>query len=148
MQTTTKNPSLKALIESTNVPPSLVRAVVRQMGGWEQFTQCAPDICRHGIDGGFSGFIYNRDTEAFAKRNRKEIAAMASQQADDFGIGVIKMIRNFGCFRHGTKPTDEEIGSALYAGKDINGGMSILNALAWYAGEETARAYCDAFDPQ
>lgn len=118
------------------------------MGGWESFTQSAPDICRGGIDGGFHGFIYNRDTEPFAKRNREAIAQMAREQANDFGTGVIEMIRGFGCFRHGTKPTDEEIGSALYAGKDIDGGMSILNALAWYAGEEVSRAYCDAFDPQ
>lgn len=148
MNTTTKKPSLSALIESTNIPASLVRAVVRQMGGWESFTEAAPDICRGGIDGGFNGFIYNRDTEPFAKRNREAIAQMASEQASDFGTGVIEMIRGFGCFRHGTKPTDEEIGSALYAGKDAKDGMPILNALAWYAGEEVSRAYCDAFDPQ
>lgn len=46
------------------------------------------------------------------------------------------------------KPTDEEIGSALYAGRDLPDGAPILNALAWYAGEEVSRAYCDAFDPQ
>ena len=146
--TETKKATLAALCESSNIPAKLIRAVVRQMGGWESFTQSAPDICSHGIDSGFSGFIYNRDTEAFAKRNRKEIAEMASAQADDFGTGLIEMIRGFGCFRNGTKPTDEEIGSALYAGKDVDGGMNILNALAWYAGEEVARAYCDAFDPQ
>lgn len=145
---TTTRPSLAALIESTNIPAELVRAVVRQMGGWRSFTENAPDITRHGIDGGFNGFIYNADTEPFAKRNRAAIAAMASAQAQDFGIPVFEMIRGFGCFRNGTPPTDEEIGSALYAGKDIDGGLPILNALAWYAGEEVARAYCDAFDPQ
>lgn len=143
-----KTPSLAALLEATNIPTSLVRAVVRQMGGWKSFIESAPDITRHGIDGGFNGFIYNRDTEAFARRNRESIAQMASEQAADFGIGVIEMIRGFGCFRDGTKPTDEEIGSALYAGRDAKDGPPVLNALAWYAGEEVARAYCDAFDPQ
>lgn len=66
------------LIESTNIPASLVQAVVRQMGGWESFTESAPDICRGGIDGGFNGFIYNADTEPFARRNREAIAEMAS----------------------------------------------------------------------
>ena len=131
------------LVESTNIPESLVRAVVRQMGGWESFTEAAPDICRGGIEGGFHGFIYNADTEPFARRNREAIAKLASAQSDDFGTGVIEMIRGFGCFRHGTPPTDEEIGSALYAGRDIEGGMNVLNALAWYAGEEVSRAYCD-----
>lgn len=130
------------LCEQSNIPESLIRAVVRQMGGWQSFTESAPDICRGGIDGGFHGFIYNRDTEAFAKRNRADIAAMASEQAKDCGSGVIEMIRGFGCFRNGTPPTDDEIGSALYAGRDIDDGQRILNALAWYAGEEVAREYC------
>lgn len=146
--TTTTKPSLKALTESTNIPASLVRAVVRQMGGWESFQESAPDICRGGIDGGFHGFIYNRDTEAFAKRNRADIAEMAEAQARDFGTSVTEMIQGFGCFRNGSRPTDSEIGLALYAGKDKEDGPNMLNALAWYAGEEVARAYCDAFDPQ
>lgn len=147
MKTETK-PSLGALIEATNIPASLVRAVVRQMGGWESFSESAADICRGGIDGGFHGFIYNRDTEAFAKRNREAIAQMAAEQANDFGTSVTEMIQGFGCFRNGTKPTDSEIGMALYAGKEAEDSLPILNALAWYAGEEVARAYCDAFDPQ
>ena len=56
---------------------------------------------------------------------------MASDQARDFGTSVTEMIQGFGCFRNGTKPTDEEIGSALYAGKDLND-SGVLNALAWY----------------
>jgi hypothetical protein len=137
---------LQNLIDNSNIPASLIRAVVKQMGGWQSFTESAPDITNHGIDGGFSGFIYNADTEPFARRNREAIAQMASEQASDFGTGVIEMIRGFGCFRNGTKPTDEEIGSALYAGKDAKDGMPVLNALAWYAGEEVARAYCDLLE--
>lgn len=144
----TQKATLASLIESTNVPASLVRAVVRQMGGWNSFKESAPDITRHGIDGGFHGFIYNRDTEAFAKRNRADIAKMAEMQAEDFGTSVTEMIQGFGCFRNGSKPTDSEIGMALYAGKEKEDSLSILNALAWYAGEEVSRAYCDAFDPQ
>lgn len=134
--------TLASLCEQSNIPASLIRAVVRQMGGWENFAQNAPDICRHGIDGGFNGFIYNADTETFARRNRSAIAQMASEQAEEFGCGIIEMIRNFGCFRHGTPPTDAEIGSALFAGKDAPNGLPVLNALAWYAGEEVSREYC------
>jgi hypothetical protein len=137
------------LIDSSNIPATLIRAVVRQMGGWQSFIENAPDICRGGIDGGFSGFIYNAETEPFARRNRVAIASMASQQAEDFGTGVMEMIRGFGCFRHDTeKPTDEEIGLALYAGKDKEDGHPVLNALAWYAGEEVSRAYCDLIENQ
>lgn len=133
--------TLSGLIKFTSIPASLVRAVVRQAGGWESFVEMAPDICRGGIDGGFHGFIYYNETHAFARRNREHISEMASAQAQDFGVGVMEMIRGFGCFRNGTKPTDDEIGKALYAGKDD--GAGVLNALAWYAGEEVARAYVD-----
>lgn len=142
MTTTEKSITLGKLIEQSNIPATLIRAVVRQMGGWESFTQAAPDICRGGIDGGFHGFIYNADTEPFAKRNRADIARMAESQASEFGTSVTEMIQNFGCFRHGTKPSDSDIGQALYAGKDSKDGEPVLNALAWYAGEEVSREYC------
>lgn len=141
--TKTNIETLEGFCKASNLDEKLIRAVVRQMGGWESFKENAPDICRGGIDGGFHGFIYNSETEPFARRNRTLIAEMASQQAEEFGTGVIEMIRNFGCFRHGTKPTDEEIGSALYAGHNVKDGVNVLNALAWYAGEEVSRSYCD-----
>lgn len=131
----------KELIENSNIPAKLIRAVVRQIGGWSSFVEAAPDIAGHGIDGGFNGFIYNSDTEEFSRRNLKEISALASQQAEDMGCGVFEMIRGFGCFRD-DKLTDEEIGSALYSGKDAAPDARVLNALAWYAGEEVAREYC------
>lgn len=134
--------TLASLCENSSISPRLIRAVVRQFGGWESFSESALDVCRGGIDGGFHGFIYNAETEAFAKRNRALIAELASQQAREFGTGVIEMIRGFGCFRHySPKPTDEEIGLALYAGKDKPDGPNMLNALAWYAGEEVCREF-------
>jgi hypothetical protein len=136
---TTKKPSLANLIDSTNIPVSLVRAVVRQMGGWESFKQSAPDITRHGISGGFHGFIYYSDTIAFAKRNRKAILEMATWHAEHFGEGLVEMIKGFGCFRH-SKPSESEIVEAL-AGRGTD--TQVPNALAWYAGEAVARAYCD-----
>lgn len=136
--------TITQLCESTGIPAALVRAVVHQFGGWEAFKECAHDVSSHGIDGGFHGFIYTSDTKAFAKRNRKAIAEMASAQASEFGMGVMEMIRSFGCFRnYSEKPTDEEIGMALYAGREPENSAPVLNALAWYAGEEVCRAYAD-----
>lgn len=138
--------SLKSFCEKSSIKGVLIKAVVRQFGGWASFKESAPDVCGHGIDGGFHGFIYYSETENFARANRREIATMASQQANDLGTSVFDMIKGFGCFRQGTKPTDEEIGSALYAGKDLPDGMPMLNALAWYAGEEVCRSYCDLIE--
>ena len=130
--------TLKAFAQSSNIPAALIRSVVRQMGGWQAFMESAPAIANHGIDGGFHGFIYTRETTAFAKRNIKSIQALAAEQAEDFGVSVTEMIQGFGCFRD-AKPNDVEIGKALYAGKDD--GSGVLNALAWYAAEEVARSF-------
>ena len=129
-------------VSSGRIPEKLARAVIRQMGGWEAFKESAPDICRCRIDSGFYGFAYCSDTESFAKRNHREIAEMAEAQADDFGTEVSRMIASFVYFR-GSDVTTSEIGRALYAGENTRDGYNVLNALAWYAGEETARAYCD-----
>lgn len=138
--TQTKITQSRFLAES-GLNPKLARAVISQMGGWQSFSESALDVCRGGIDGGFHGFIYNVDTEAFAKRNRALIQELASEQAAEFGTSVTEMIQDFGCFRNGTKPTDQEIGLALYAGKEAKDSVPVLNALAWYAGEEVCRAY-------
>lgn len=137
MITEIKKPSLKNLIESTNIPETLVRAVVRQMGGWESFKQSAPDITRHGIGGGYGGFIYYSDTLRFAHAHRKVILEMASQQSKELGFGLVEMIK---CFRCMDGATEAEIVEGL-AGKTDQ--TQVPNGLAWYAGEEVARAYCD-----
>jgi hypothetical protein len=67
---------------------------------------------------------------------------MATQQADDFGVGLVEMIKGFRCMKDAT---ESEIVEGL-AGKTDQ--TQVPNGLAWYAGEEVARAYCDAFDPQ
>ena len=147
MNTATES-TLAKLIDSTNIPASLVRAVVRQLGGWESFKESAPDIARHGIDGGFSGFVYYSDTEPFARRNIESINELASSQAQEIGYdSTFAMIRSFGCFR-GDTLSDGDLMRALCRARNPEDGPNILNGLAWYAGEEVARAYCGAFDPQ
>jgi hypothetical protein len=149
MKTTTENMTQEELVRQTDIPAKLVAAVIEQFGGWEDFTQSAPDVCRGGIDGGFNGFIYTKDCEDLARSNRKEIAKLASEQAADFGCALFEMIKEFGCFRHNAeKPTDEEIGQALYSGNQVDDGYGVLNALAWYAGEEVCREYCRLTDQE
>lgn len=139
--------TLAQFCNQSHIAPALIRATVRQFGGWESFKESARDVSNHGIAGGFGGFIYYTDTHKFARRNRELISELASQQASAYGEGVIEMIRGFGCFRnYNPKPTAEEIGKALFAGKDA--GAGVLNALAWYAGEEVCRSYCDLLDAE
>lgn len=138
--------TLANFIKSTNIPASLVRAVVRQIGGLENFKSYAPDITNHGINGGFTGFIYYKDTEQFAKANKDAISEMASSQAQEIGYdSTFAMIRSFNCFR-GDNLTDGDLMRALCRGKNPENGPNILNGLAWYAGEEVARAYTDLME--
>ncbi len=116
--------------------PELAQQVVEQMGGEESFFEAWQDVVNHGINGGHSGFIYYNDTVPFAKRNLRLIREMARHQADDFGIGMIEMIQGFNCL--GSDYSLEEIGETLFgAGDDTQ----ILNALAWYAAEETCHQF-------
>lgn len=115
----------------------LMRAVKRQLGSdWkEQFE----DIVNHGIDGGFSGFIYYSDTVSFFKRNKDEIVELVKEMADDFGQSPIELVKSFNCL--GKKEDWEaEIAECLY-GRISADNLTVPNALAWFAAEEAAREY-------
>ena len=133
--------TLKQFIEETNCPESIVRAVARQLGGWNEDTrQSMKDIARHGIDGGFPGFIYYVDTVAFFKRNRKAILDYAREYARDLGYdGEMHLFSTFNCMNGFTQ---DEIARAIYTGKGACKDQ-ILNCLAWFAGEEVSRSYYD-----
>lgn len=132
--------TLKDFIAFSHLPSSLIRAVVRQLGGWESFQESAPDIARYGIDGGFHGFIYTSDTVAFFRKNRQSILLLAATQAEDFGLGILEMIAGFNCLDK--QYTIDEIGQTLY-GTPRQMDDIIANAMAWYAGEEVARSFKD-----
>jgi len=131
----------KQVIEASGIPAKLVRSVIRQLGGKEALQ----DITNHGINGSFNGFIYYVDTVAFFKRNRKDILSLARNMADDLGEDTISMIAGFNCLA-GPKGDKAEyidsIGRCLY-GRITDDDTDVANALAWFAGEEVARAFCD-----
>lgn len=136
--------TIKKLIDNSNIPASLIRAVVKQSGGWESFTEMAPDVADHGASGGFNGWIYYTETLAFTRHNRKAIMEYAAEQAKEFGQGTLEMIQGFGVFRN-DKPSIDEIAQAIYRERG-NYAAEVLNVLAWYALEETARLFTDLAD--
>ena len=131
-------------IENTNIPASFIRAVSRQIGGWESFTESAEDIRNHGAGGGVSGFTWYTDTVKFYRNNRKTILAVAESMADDLGEDLLSLVAGFNCLRQ-YKLTNNEVAQALYMSK---GDMldQVQNAMAWFALEETARSYCDCLE--
>lgn len=146
-------PTLTELINyAGNIPAPLVRAVVKQLGGRQEFTERAQDITNHGISGGFSGFIYYSDTVPFARKHKASILKMAEEQAADFGEDLYTMISSFNCLTdHRTRKPEYTTGqiAAIIHGRftDSEGDHTqVFNALAWYAAEEVARAYCDLLE--
>lgn len=130
-------------IEQSNIDASLIRAVVRQLGGWQSFCDSAPDICSYGIDGGFDGFIYHIDTVAFTKRNKDSIMTLARDMANSMGeSGAIALIASFCCMRDYSQ---EDIARGLYDGRSDER-TQVYNALAWFAGEEVSLSYNDILE--
>ena len=130
--------SLKSFLASSSIAPALVRAVVKQVGGWETFREIAPDITNHGADCGFSGFTYYTDTVPFNRKNRKSIQKLTENMASDMGGTSIDLVKNFRCIK---LSTIAEIARTLYGTGD--GDTDVANALAWFALESVARSFVD-----
>ena len=139
-----KNLTMKALIANPSIPATLIRAVVKNMGGWDSFKESVQDVVDHGASCGFGNFIYYTDTVVFTAKNRKAIAEYAAEQSKEIGCkDEIEMILSFNCLQHDNL-TSSDIARAIYGRlTDDDKKTMIYNALAWYALEEVSRACCD-----
>lgn len=136
---------LSTVISNSNITATLIRSVVRQCGGWDEFKEMAQDVASHGANVGFGNFIYYSDTVAFTKRNRKHIVELLQDQSGDFGYdSIYAMISNFGCLNGDYSP--EEIAESFYRNNDAR--VQVYNALSWYALEEVARAVVDTMESE
>ena len=131
--------TMQNFIKNSSIDAKLIRAVVRQSGGWAAFKEMVPDITNHGISGGFSGWIYYTDTCQFYAKNQTVIVALAEQLADEYGTNVIDFVAGFNCLNADDK---QEIGKTLYGNKSKHD-TTIANALAWFAAEEVAHGFVD-----
>lgn len=124
----------------------LVYAVNKQMGGSLQ--DYASDISNHGINGGFTGFIYYSETVPFAenKTNRKNIISLLEEQAADFGIEVVEMVSGFGVFRNNAMDEETRRDLYRYLSETTCKTNTIPNLMAWFAAEEAARYVVDQLE--
>ena len=114
----------------------------------EDTAQKLADVCRcsAGAAGGFSGFIYYRETADFVAANRAEIVARLREQIDeglfDGSRGVISAVMSFNCFKgEDSGELEEEIARVVVGPvADIRTGEldRVANALAWFALEDLA----------
>ena len=126
----------KAVLKNNPDYKRLINAVIDRVG-----LDSVNDINNHGIDGGFSGFIYYIDTHKFAMYYRKDIVQLLHEQAESFGEEITAMVSNFSIFRN--SPMDEEDRKDLYkylgGGRPVQG--AITNIMAWFAAEEVCRMF-------
>ncbi len=134
--------NMTQFIKSGRVNPDMARAVIRQAGGWDSFKEMAEDVTNHGADGGFHGFIYYVDTCRFYAVNRASILAQVRTLAEELGEEPMIMVQGFRVLRDST---EEEIGLTMYGNKNQHD-TQVANALAWFALEETARAFVDCLE--
>ena len=127
--------TMKSFINRSNIPAPLIRAVVKQSGGWDSFQEMAKDVAEHGADKGFPGWISYRETMDFFRKNRKTILEYADKLASYSGDNVLSLVQKFWTFRNSPINT-QNLSKALYIGK----GPTIM---AWFALEEVARDYVD-----
>lgn len=131
--------TIKQFCEYSSIDAGLIRAVIRQSGGWLSFQKIAPDIINHGISGGFSGWIYYTETCAFYAKNQSLIVELVESQSDEYGYRSAQdMVNGF----RSLDATLSEIAYTLYC-KNLPHDIQVANALAWFAAEEVARAYND-----
>lgn len=126
----------KQVIEQSGISPKLIRSTIRQIGDKDSLK----DVYNHGADAGYCGFTYYSDTVSFYKRNKSDILELLKEQAENCGYyNVIAMVKSFNCLND---VNEDEIGKTLF-GTEKQWDTNIANALAWYALEEVARAFCD-----
>jgi len=131
----------KQVLADNSQYKTLINAVISRIG-----MDSINDVNNHGINGGFSGFIYYSETVAFFKRHKKDILAMAEDMAEQLGEDMLTMIGNFNCLSSGNwqnrNPdyTPTEIGEAIFSGRGEYADQ-IQNAMAWFAAEEVCRMF-------
>jgi hypothetical protein len=129
-----KRKGLKKAIEYYPQQERMLRAVCSLLE-WQNMI----DINNHGINGGYSGFIYYSDTERFARKHRKAIVALIEYEAQEFCESIESFLGGFNCFDFKDKQEKKECMLYVYGGATNKFETLVLNGFAWYAGEWASR---------
>lgn len=129
--------TIKSFCKFSNINSNLIRAVIRQSGGWLAFQEMAQDIYNHGISGGFNGWIYYNETCQFYAKNQALIVELVEYQMREYDYPSAQyMISRF----RSLDATMSEIGYTLYGNKSQHD-TQVANALAWFAAESVVGEY-------
>ena len=114
----------------------LINAVIDRIG-----LESVNDVINHGINVGFSGFIYYSETHEFAMKYRKQIIKMLTNSADDLGIEIVEMVSGFRIFSNSKMDNDDRMDLYKYLGGGKCEQGTITNIMAWFAAEEVCRMF-------
>ena len=128
--------SKKQVLQDNADYKTLINAVINRIG-----LDSVRDVNNHGINGGYSGFIWYSDTHKFAMRYRKLIVKLLEEQADSLGEDVVSMVSNFGVFRQNKMDNEDKKELYKYLGGGRNEQSTITNLMAWFAAEEVCRMF-------
>ena len=113
---------------------SLIRAVVSRIG-----KDSIMGVVSRGASGGFSGFIYHSETNAFFAKHKTEIMNLLKEMGDDLGEDPLVMVTHFNIFKD-DKLSTTEVAESIYGNTgELN--VQIRNAMAWFALEEVCRMF-------
>lgn len=126
------------LIEKSYISAGLIRAVVRQAGGWESFQKITADVAQYGADIGWAGFKYHTETLKFFLAYRDLIRQLIEKTAAKRRDTAIGLILSFPY--HNTNRNLDAIGITLYGPRSsIN--TAIAKAIACFTLDMVAREY-------
>ena len=121
---------------------TLQTAVINQLGYESLDEECVStlqDVSEHGADGGYGQFVYYHDTIKFFDDNRTDILKSVTDMAESLGEEPSSMVKSFRCLNG---DFNHEVDQVLM-GIDCDDDVSVKNALAWFALEETAHELTD-----
>jgi len=133
--------TLTKFSKKSHLAPELIRAVVKQCGGWDEFKSIAHDVYNHGASGGFSGFIYYTDTVGFTSKYKKPIWNLCKEYSQDCDLSGFEFISKFRCLN-----LDIYAVAEAWFDKKSEDRTDVFNALAWFALESVAYSFVDELD--
>ena len=108
-------------------------------------------IAAGGIDGGYKGFVYIKDTCEFFDNNKEAIFKLLDAVAEELGYAnELEMINDFDSIKKANLNVSMndivEISNNKGVGKEVDGINdwqygTLKNSLAWYAGEAVANKF-------
>jgi len=118
----------------------LQKAVLNQIGiTKKEFENNVSDY--QNAQNGIPGFTYYSDTHKFALQNQSLIIELLNDLADEQGVEIVEMVKNFGVFK-GEMDKDELKDLYKFLGEQKNADKydtySVLNVLAWLCVEHLA----------